>query len=68
MVALDHAALIRHVQERSILMCGYGAVACILEAAQQLGASSAALAAYSTSVQTSGDPHSAIGYAGLLVK
>ena len=66
--AFDVPAIIRAVREESVRMCGYGAVACVLTAAKQLGASRASLIAYSTSAEAGGDPHSVMGYAGLVVR
>lgn len=66
--ALDVPAIIRAVREESVRMCGYGAVACVLTAAKQLGASRASLIAYGTSAEAGGDPHSVMGYAGLVVR
>jgi len=65
---LDVAALIQGVQDDGVLMCGYGAVACVLDAAKRLGANAATLVQYGTSATAGGDPHSTIGYAGLVVR
>ena len=65
--ALDGAGLVRHVQGASTLMCGYGAAACVLDAAKALGASHATLVKYGTSVEAAGDPGSAIGYASFII-
>lgn len=68
MCALDAGQLTRTVQDRSILMCGYGAVASVLSAATALGARRGRLTQYGTSVEAGGDPDSATGYAGLIVE
>jgi AmmeMemoRadiSam system protein B len=65
---LNGPGLIRHVQDGSALMCGYGAVACVLEAAKALGASQAVLVRYGTSADAGGDPSSVIGYAGIIIE
>lgn len=64
--ALDSRAVILQVRQGS-RMCGYGAVACAIESAATLGATRAAVAAYSTSAQAGGDPHSVTGYAGVII-
>lgn len=65
--ALDGPTLLRRGQDRSVLMCGAAAVACVVEAAKQLGASRAEVVAYGTSAQAGGDPQSVIGYAGVVI-
>ena len=67
MCTLDAGAMVRRVQEDTILMCGTGAVACVLDAAAALGATRGTLAAYGTSAEAGGDPDSVTGYAGLIV-
>jgi AmmeMemoRadiSam system protein B len=64
---MDAASLVHLVQEERVLMCGYGAVACILSAARQLGSERAMLVRYGTSADAGGDPNSVIGYASLLI-
>ncbi len=64
-LALDAQGLLRAVQEEPALMCGAGAVACVLIAARRLGATRADLLQYDTSLNVGGDPHSVIGYAGV---
>ena len=66
--ALDDASLIRHVTEERIRMCGYGAAVCVLRAAAELGATRGLLAAYTTSASAGGDPRSAIGYGGIVIR
>jgi AmmeMemoRadiSam system protein B len=65
--ALDADALRSCVRERSIIMCGDGPAAAVLNAARALGATQASVAAYRTSVDGGGDPGSATGYAGIII-
>lgn len=65
---LEVAAFARAVREQAIAVCGASAIACWLGTMTRLGATVATLVAYGTSVETGGDPHSAIGYAGLTVR
>ena len=65
--ALDSERLIRCVQDDGVIMCGYGAVACLLDATKALGASHGRLVRYGTSTDAGGDPHAVIGYAGVIV-
>ncbi len=64
---LQGAALIERVRRDSILMCGYGAVATVLDAARHLGATRTEVVAHQSSAEAGGDPHSAIGYAGVVI-
>ena len=66
--ALDGPGLIRYVQEHPVSMCGYGPVACILEAAKILGANRTTLVGYRTSAEAGGDPGSVTGYASLIIE
>jgi AmmeMemoRadiSam system protein B len=66
--ALDSAALTAGLQEQKIVMCGWAAAAVLIEAAKALGAKQATLAAYTTSASAGGDPHSVIGYGGLIIR
>lgn len=65
---MDRAALRAAVQTDGVPMCGYGAVVSVLEAAQRLGAHAVTLVRYGTSAEAGGDPHSVIGYAGMVVR
>ena len=65
--ALDGDGLRRLVREEAIRMCGEAAVACVLQAAKGLGAVRGAVARYGTSAETSGDPGSVTGYAGIII-
>ena len=66
--AMDGTSLVRLVQTERLLMCGYGAVACVLDASRRLGAQRAGLMRYGTSAEAGGDPHSVIGYASFLIE
>ncbi len=66
--AMDSRGLVRYVREADVLMCGWGAVACVLDASQRLGVSVTDGVAYGSSDQAGGDPHSVIGYAGFVVR
>lgn len=65
---LDAVRLAEHVERHSVVMCGCGAVRCVLSAAKALGAAHGRLVQYGTSADTGGDPHSAIGYAGIVIR
>jgi AmmeMemoRadiSam system protein B len=65
---LDASTFTRAVREQTAPVCGAAAIACWLGAMTRLNATTATLAAYGTSADTGGDPHSAIGYAGLIVR
>lgn len=64
---LNEDKLMEKIQRFSISMCGYAPVICMLSAAKQLGAQSAELVEYQTSGDTTGDYHSVVGYAGVIV-
>jgi AmmeMemoRadiSam system protein B len=66
--ALDARRLAWEASQGSRRMCGYGAVACVLTAARELGASRGTLVRYGTSADDGGDPMSAIGYAGMVIR
>ena len=66
--ALETNRLLGLVRDQGIRMCGVGAAICVLEAAKILGADRGTLVAYGTSADAGGDPHSVIGYAGIIVK
>lgn len=65
--ALDGDGLARLVEGFPTRMCGYGAAACVLEAAKELGARRGTLARYGTSADAGGDPQSVTGYAGIII-
>jgi len=58
----------RAVHAQTVPVCGAAAIACWLGTVTRLGATTATLAAYGTSAEVGGDPHSAIGYAGLTAR
>ncbi|MBI4341800.1 MAG: AmmeMemoRadiSam system protein B [Candidatus Omnitrophica bacterium] len=66
--ALDAEALIRYVQDRGAMMCGYGAAAAVIGAARMLEARQGTLTRYATSADAQGDPDSVIGYAGIIIE
>lgn len=65
---LDAAGFWHETQRAGGVICGAAPVAAVLEAARRLGAAQATVAAYGTSAETGGDPHSAIGYAGVIIR
>lgn len=66
---LDDARFSRLVHDGSVLMCGAGAVLCVVLAAKALGAAHGTLVKRGTSADDNGgDPHSAIGYAGIVIR
>ncbi len=66
--ALRPAGMRGAVERAGLHLCGEDALACALEAARALGASGGAVVRYGTSAQAGGDPHSAIGYAGVVMR
>jgi len=67
-LALDPRGLYETVINEEISMCGFGAAVVMLSAARQLGATTAELVKYATSADTSGDPETVVGYAGIIVR
>ncbi len=65
---LSPEALLQTVRTNNISMCGPGPVAAMLFAAKDLGATEAELLTHKTSGDSSGDYHSVVGYASILVK
>jgi AmmeMemoRadiSam system protein B len=66
-VALDAKGLYQVVRQRHITMCGFVPTTVALLACQELGATAATLVRYMTSGDVSGDLHTVVGYAGLLI-
>jgi len=66
-VALDAKGLYQVVRQRQITMCGFVPTTVALLACQELGATAATLVRYMTSGDVSGDLHTVVGYAGLLI-
>jgi len=66
-LALDPEGLYQTVMNERISMCGFIPVAIILQAAINLGGSSAELVGYTDSGIVSGDTDQVVGYAGLII-
>ncbi len=66
-VAVDPRGLYRMVIERDISMCGFAPTVAALTASRDLGATSGRLIRYANSGDISGDYHSVVGYAGIVV-
>ncbi len=64
-LSMDPRGVVRTVDEESITMCGYGAVAAMLQAAKKLGAKRAELLKYATSGDTAGPMEQVVGYASI---
>ncbi len=67
-LSLDISGFYSRLHERNASVCGYGAIAAMLEASKKLGAKAATLLKYSTSGDVTGDPSSVVGYAGIIVE
>lgn len=65
---IDAAGFWRAARGAGGVICGAAPVAVVLDAAKRLGAGRGALAGYATSTEAGGDPHSAIGYAGVVFR
>ena len=65
---VDAGELVRLVHDDGIIMCGYAAVAAVLNAARELGAREGEIVASGTSAQAGGDPQSVIGYTGIVIR
>lgn len=65
---LDASGFWQAARSAGTVICGAAPIAAVLDAARRLGASTAAVAAYGTSAETGGDPASAIGYAGVIIR
>jgi len=66
--AVDGTRLLREAATQGVAMCGDGPVRAVLDAARQLGAQQGTCVAYATNAEAGGDPNSAIGYAGVLIR
>lgn len=64
---MNEQRFLQGVRARQAMLCGAGPVACVLGASRRLGATKARLVRYATSADAGGDPHSAIGYAGIII-
>jgi AmmeMemoRadiSam system protein B len=67
-LALDEDELLNRVSEYRISMCGYGPTVAMLTACKHMGADKAELVMHQTSGDVTGDYHSVVGYAGVLIK
>jgi AmmeMemoRadiSam system protein B len=67
-LALDEEELLSRVAEFRISMCGYGPTVALLSACKAMGATRAELVSHQTSGDVTGDHHSVVGYAGILIK
>src|SRR3954470_5037109 len=67
LLARDPRALHETVLRENISMCGLGPAVAMLEAVNELGASTAELVKYATSADVSGDRSYCVGYAGVFV-
>jgi AmmeMemoRadiSam system protein B/AmmeMemoRadiSam system protein A len=65
---LDEDALLERVARLNISMCGYAPTVSLISCAKALGAGETELVRYRTSGDTSGDRHSVVGYAGIIIK
>lgn len=65
---LESRAVIEQARADATVMCGDGAIAMVLEAANHLGAARAEVVAYQSSADAGADPDSATGYAGVLIR
>ncbi|MBI3324104.1 MAG: AmmeMemoRadiSam system protein B [Candidatus Omnitrophica bacterium] len=68
LTALDGPGLLAEVRRRGASVCGDGAMACALAALGRLGATAGRLARSGTSADAGGDPHSVVGYAGVVFR
>ena len=66
-LAVDPRGLYRVVIERDISMCGFAPTVAALTASRDLGATSGRLVRYANSGDISGDYHSVVGYAGIVI-
>jgi MEMO1 family protein len=67
MEAVNSKGLLALVDTMGISMCGAGAAAAVLYAAQLLGAQEGRLVRYGSSAEVSGDESSVVGYAGMVI-
>lgn len=66
-VGMNGDKIISIVQDNGIVMCGYAAVFCTVEAAKLLEARSSVVVSYGTSADSGGDPDSVIGYGSVVI-
>lgn len=65
---LDANGLWRRIEEKRVQPCGAGLLACVLEFAKRLDARAVEIAGIDTSADHGGDPDSAFGYAGVIIR
>ena len=65
-LSLDVSSFYAVLERLEISACGYGAIASIMIAVKELGASKAELLRYATSGDTTGDKSSVVGYASIV--
>ena len=65
-LSLDVSSFYAVLERLDISACGYGAIASIMIAVKELGASKAELLRYATSGDTTGDKSSVVGYASIV--
>jgi AmmeMemoRadiSam system protein B len=65
--AFDPESVIRAEEEGRAFACGHGAIATVLVAARELGATKADIAGYGTSAEASGDTHQVVGYGAAVI-
>ncbi|MEO9277178.1 MAG: MEMO1 family protein [Nitrososphaera sp.] len=65
-LSLDIDRFYTILQEKQVTACGYGAIASVMEACKQLGATRGELIKYATSGDISGDKNSVVGYASIV--
>ena len=65
---LDVEGLYQVIRENDVSMCGYGAVAAVLEASKRLGAKKAEILKYATSGDVTGDRSAVVGYAAVKIE
>jgi len=64
---LDTKEFYRRIEERRVTACGYGPIAAMVTACENLGAKTAQLIRYATSGDVTGDRREVVGYAAITV-
>jgi AmmeMemoRadiSam system protein B len=65
-LSLDISAFYSNLRQYNVSACGYGAIATIMVAAKNLGATQGELLRYATSGDVTGDKSSVVGYSSIL--
>ena len=65
-LSLDISAFYSDLRQYDVSACGYGAIATIMVAARNLGATRGELLRYATSGDVTGDKSSVVGYSSIL--